>query len=152
MKKAPQPKSIVNRRATFDYALGDDFVVGLVLTGPETKSARMGHVQLKGSYVTVKDDELWLLNASFSVKTGERGGGNAIDTRTRKILAKKREIDTLIAAKKDGNSIVPLKLLTNGRFIKLVIAVGKGKKHYDKRETIRRRDVERENARVQKRF
>lgn len=152
MKRPLKPKSILNRRAAFDYALGEQLIVGVELTGPETKAARNGHVQLKGSYVTVRDNQIWLLNASFSLANNERGGGTTVDTRTRRLLAHRKQIDNLIAAKNSGLSIVPVKLLTNGRFIKLVIATGKGKKRYDKREAIKRRDVERENQRIQKRF
>lgn len=152
MKKVSQPKPILNRRAAFDYTLGDDLVVGVELTGPETKAARLGHVQLKGSYVTIQNNELWLLNASFSVAKNEKEGGNTVDTRTRKLLAHRKQIDAFIAAKKSGATIVPLKLLTGGRYIKVVIATGQGKKNYDKRETIKRRDVERENRRIQKHF
>ena len=73
---------IVNRRARFDYELGDELVAGLVLTGLETRAARDGHIQLKGSYVTIKDGELWLNNASFSLKLNERGkpGARSVDT------------------------------------------------------------------------
>src|SRR5690606_30117002 len=126
-------------RASFDYALGDEFVGGLELTGPEVRAARDGHVQLKGSFVTVRGDELWLNNASFSVKPSGKGSGEkAVDTRARKVLLKRKQIDSLIAARQKGMTIVPIKLLTNGRFIKIVIALGKGKKRYDKRETIKR--------------
>jgi SsrA-binding protein len=62
-KKSPSPKRIINRRAKFDYELGDSLVVGLQLTGAETKALRMGHGQLRGAYVTVKDNELWLINS-----------------------------------------------------------------------------------------
>jgi SsrA-binding protein len=151
MKKSKTAsKSIVNRRAGFDYQLGDELTVGLVLTGPESKAARLGHVQLKGSYVTVKDNELWLINASFSVKTGERGGGHAVDSRPRKLLARARQISGLIESKKDGLTIVPVKMLTGGKFIKLIIATGRGKKRYDKRQTIKRREAERESHRLVK--
>ena len=127
-------------------------VAGIVLTGPETRAARDGHVQLKGSFVTVKGGELWLNNASFSLKLNERGkpGARTIDTEPRKLLASRKQITTLAARKKDGMSIVPTKLLTTGKFIKLVIALGKGKKRYDKRETLKRRDQERESARAMK--
>lgn len=145
-KKTVTTPAIVNRRARYDYELGDELVVGLSLTGKEVRAARLGHVQLKGSYVTVRDNELWLNNASFSVVNNQKGETNArtVDTGVRKLLAKKREIDQLQEAKKQGMTIVPLKLLTGGRFIKLVISVGKGKKRYDKRQTIKRRDQERE--------
>lgn len=151
MKKKPvQPTAIVNRRARYDYELGDALVVGLSLSGREVRAARLGHVQLKGSYVNVKSGELWLNNASFSVINNEKGTANArtVDDTPRKLLAKKREIEQLEDAKKQGMTIVPTKLLTQGRFIKLVIALGKGKKNYDKRQTIKRRDQERDTKRT----
>jgi SsrA-binding protein len=151
-KKRDNRKTVLNRRARFDYELGDEIVAGLVLTGPEVRAARDGHVQLKGAYVQVKDDELWLQNASFSLKLNQRGeNSRTIDTSPRKILANRKQIDTLVAKRQDGLSIVPTKLLTSGRFIKVVIALGKGKKRYDKRETLKRRDQEREAARAIKR-
>jgi SsrA-binding protein len=152
MKTRKPAKSIANRRASFDYALGEELITGVELTGAETKAARLGHVQLRGSYVTVRASQLWLVNASFSLATGEKGGGHTVDTRTRRLLAHRKQIDRLIAAKNSGLTIVPTKLLTSGRFIKLVIATGRGKKRYDKRETIRRRDTERDLRRAQKRY
>lgn len=151
--KKPAQNAILNRRARFDYHLGDEFVVGLQLNGPEVRAARDGHVQLKGSYVTIKNNELWLTNASFSVKPNEPGKENArtVDTSPRKLLAHRAEIEKMLDAKKTGMTIVPTKLRNKGRFIKLVIALGKGKKHYDKRETIKRRDLEREHKRALKR-
>ena len=149
-KVSLRPKAIVNRRASFDYALDEDLVVGIALTGPETRAARDGHIQLKGSFVTIRNGELWLNNASFSLKLNERGkvGARSIDTSPRKLLAKRKQIDDLAARKQSGMSIVPLKLLTSGRFVKVVIALGKGKKNYDKRETLKRRDQERESQRA----
>ena len=125
-------------------------MVGISLTGPETRAARDGHIQLKGSFVTIKNDELFLNNASFSIKLNQKGDANArsIDTTPRKLLAKRKEIDQLAARKKQGMSIVPTKLLTNGRYIKLVIALGKGKKLYDKRESLKRRQQDRESHRM----
>jgi SsrA-binding protein len=145
-----KPKSIVNRRASFDYSLDDDLVVGLSLTGPETRAARDGHIQLKGSFVSIREKELWLNNASFSLKLNEKNqpDSRSIDTSPRKLLAKRKQIDDLYDRKKAGMTIVPLKLLTGGRYIKLVIAMGKGKKNYDKRETLKRRDQEREASRA----
>lgn len=149
-KTSPQPKAVLNRRARFDYALGEEIVAGLELTGPEVRAARDGHVQLKGAFVTIRNDELWLNNASFSVKLTQKGQNDArtVDTRARKLLIKRSQIDQLEAAKQKGMTIVPLKLLTAGRFIKVVIALGKGKKLYDKRETIKRRDIDREHKRM----
>jgi SsrA-binding protein len=154
-KKPKSPnKAIVNRRASFDYALEQDLTVGMVLTGPETRAARDGHVQLKGSFVTARGGELWLNNASFSLKLNERGkvGARSIDTSPRKLLASRKQIDDLISRKQAGMSIVPTKLLNRGRYIKLVIALGKGKKLYDKRETIKRRDQDRDTRRAIKNY
>jgi len=148
-KLSTSSKNVLNRRARFDYELGDEIVAGLVLTGPEVRAARDGHIQLKGAYVQVKDGELWLQNASFSLKLNQKGeNSRTIDTAPRKILANRKQIDTLVAKRQEGLSIVPTKLITNGRFIKVVIALGKGKKNYDKRETLKRRDQEREAARA----
>lgn len=152
-KTASPSKAILNRRARFDYELGDEIIAGVVLTGPETRAARDGHVQLKGSFVTIRNDELWLNNASFSLRLQQRGlTDRTIDTSPKKLLASRKQIDTLAMRKKDGMSIVPTKLLTTGRFIKVVIALGKGKKNYDKRETIKRREQERDSQRAIKNF
>lgn len=134
-----QTKKIVNRRARFDYELGDSLVVGIELTGAETKSLRLGHGQLRGAYITVKDNQLWLLNAAINGAAGVPIK-DTDQTRTRRLLAKRREIDALIEAKQQGRTIVPMELLTQGRFIKLRLAVGKGKKQYDKRQVLKRRD------------
>lgn len=147
-KKTAQPKSVLNRRARFDYELGDEIVAGLALTGQEVRAARDGHVQLKGSFVSLKDNELWLNNASFSLKLNEKGGtSRTVDTSPRKLLANRKQIDAFAAQKASGMTIVPTKLITRGRFIKLVIALGKGKKRYDKRETIKRRQQDRDTQR-----
>ncbi|HVU59629.1 MAG TPA: SsrA-binding protein SmpB [Candidatus Saccharimonadales bacterium] len=144
-KKRPSGKTIQNRRASFDYQLGESLVVGLELNGREAKALRLGHGQLRGAYVTIKGDELWLINATIN-------GTNGIpiraedQTRTRKLLAKRREINALIAAKQQGSTIIPLEILTRGRFIKLRLATGKGRRTYDKREELKRRD---ENRRIQ---
>jgi SsrA-binding protein len=149
-KKSPSQGKIVNRRAKFDYELGDSLVVGLELTGAETKALRMGHGQLRGSYVTVKDNELWLLNAQINGSVGVPISEDD-QTRSRKLLAKRKEIDELIATKQQGRTIIPLELLTKGRYIKLRIAAGRGKKNYDKRETLKRRQEERDISRQVKR-
>lgn len=147
--KKPSTPQIINRRARFDYELSDEIVAGMVLSGKEVRAARDGHVQLKGSFVTVRQNELWLNNASFSVKLNERGISNqkTVDTSPKKLLASRRQIDEFLAKKQQGYTIVPLKMLTGGRFIKIVIALGKGKKQFDKRETIKRREQERDSRR-----
>lgn len=148
-KKSINPGSVLNRRARFDYELGDDLVVGIALTGLEVRAARDGNVQLKGSFVTLKDNELWLNNASFSLKLNQKGeNARTVDTSPRKLLANRKQIDAFAHQKQQGMSIVPTKLLTSGRFIKLVIALGKGKRRYDKRETIKRREQDRDTRRA----
>lgn len=143
-KKATGPKTIQNRRARHDYELGESLIVGLELTGAETKSLRMGHGHLRGAYVTVKQNELFLINATIA-------GTNGIpidesdQTRARKVLAKRGEIEKLMEAKQQGRTIVPLEILTRGRFIKLRISLGKGRKQYDKRQALKKRDADRES-------
>jgi SsrA-binding protein len=142
-KKRTTPGSITNRRARHDYELGDSLLVGVSLTGAETKALRLGHGHLRGAYVTVKNGEIWLFNATIT-------GTNAVkldeqqQTRQRKLLAKRREIDALIAAKQQGQTIIPLAILTKGRYIKLRISAGRGKKQYDKRAVLKRRDQQRD--------
>ena len=142
-KKSPQPKLISNRRARHDYELGDGLIVGLELNGREVKSLRMGHGQLRGAYVTVKDNELWLINATINGTAGIPLS-EAEQVRNRRLLAKRKQIDDLIAKKQQGQSIIPLEVLTQGRFIKLRISLGKGKKNYDKRQTLKKRDESRD--------
>jgi SsrA-binding protein len=138
-KKPNQVKRITNRRARHDYELGDSLVAGLELSGAETKSLRMGHGQLRGAYVTVKQGELFLVNSS----TAGIPISESDQTRARKLLAKRREIEALMEAKQQGKTIVPLEILTGGRYIKLRISVGRGKKLYDKRQTLKARDDDR---------
>ena len=134
MQKHKTPGTVtVNRRARFDYELGDELTVGMVLSGPEVRSIRDHHVQLKGSFVTIRADELWLNNLTLGAETA----------RNIKLLATKRQIKNLEREKVAGSTIVPVRLFGGGRHIKLVIAIGKGKKKYDKRETIKKRDIER---------
>lgn len=123
----------VNRKAHFDYALGDELTTGMSLAGLEVRAIRDHHAQLKGSFVTIRNGELWLNNLTLGAETA----------RNIKLLATKKQIVALEREKVAGSTIVPVKLLGGGRHIKLVIAVGKGKKKYDKRETIKKRDIER---------
>jgi SsrA-binding protein len=142
-QKQSQTKRISNRRARFDYELGDGLVVGIVLTGGETKSLRRGHGHIRGAYVTVKDGELWLVNATITGDAGIKIPEEQ-QTRSRKLLAKKKEIAELIAAKQQGRTIVPLEILTTGHYVKVRIAAGQGKKHYDKRQILKKRDEARQ--------
>lgn len=141
VKAKKQPKPISNRRARFDYELKEDLVVGIQLTGVETRAVRHGQIDLKGSYVTIKDNELWLTNATISGSNGAEIAEEA-KTRSRKLLANAREIKELIEAKDKGQTIVPLDILNRGKYIKVRIATGVGRKKYDKRNILKERDTE----------
>ncbi len=144
-KKKKQPTGLIaNRRARHEYALGDRFKAGLVLTGAETKSLRLGHGHLRGAFVTFKDGELWLTNATIQGTRGVPIPDNEV-TRPRKLLVTRRELEELTKAKQQGSSLIPTALLIKGRYIKLEFSIGQGKKRYDKRQTIKQRDMERSN-------
>ena len=134
MAKKKTPSSVtVNRRASFDYTLGEELVVGMSLSGPEVRQIRDHHVQLKGSFVTVRNSELWLNNLTLGAETA----------RNIRLLATKKQIHGFERARQDGYTIVPVRLLGGERHIKLVIATARGKKKYDKRESIKNRDINR---------
>lgn len=145
-KKPRKTGSIANPRARYDYELGDSLVVGISLTGAETKALRMGHGQLRGAYVTDKGGELWLINAQITGDSGVKID-ESTQTRSRKLLAKRSEIDKLLSAKVQGMTIVPLEVLNRGHYIKLRIALGKGKRKFDKRQTLKRKQQDRDIAR-----
>lgn len=132
-KKVVSDSVTVNRKARFDYVLGDELTCGMSLSGPEVRSIRDHHVQLKGAFVTIRGGELWLNNLTLGADTA----------RNIKLLATRKQIEGLMREKVAGSTIVPVRLLGGSRYIKLVIAVGRGKKKYDKRETIKKRDIER---------
>ncbi len=134
----------VNKRAYFDYEISDKFEAGLQLTGQEVKSAKTGHISLKGSFVTVKGNELFLTNANIPPYKFAGEIKNYDPTRPRKLLLKKSEIKSLIGkARAEGLTLTPIRVYTKNRFVKLEFGVGKGKKEFDKRETIERRESER---------
>ncbi|HET6671156.1 MAG TPA: SsrA-binding protein SmpB [Pyrinomonadaceae bacterium] len=133
-----------NRAAFHEYHISDKYEAGIALTGTEVKSVMGGRVQLKESYVAVRDGEAWLFNAHISPYShGNRENHEPL--RTRKLLLHKREINRLDdASAKDGMTLVATRAyLKNGR-IKIEVGVARGKKLYDKRETEMRRTVERE--------
>jgi len=149
-KKQQDTGKIRNKRARFDYNLEDSFLVGIALNGREAKSLRMGHGQLQGAYVTIKEGELYLINASIHGTNGIPIPEEQV-TQSRKLLARRKEIDQIVAAKKQNRTIVPVDVLTRGKYIKVRIALGQGKKNYDKRETMKRRDDKRNTQRELKR-
>lgn len=141
-------KPLVNRRARFDYELGDTITAGIVLSGPEVRGARLGHIRLTGSYANMKQDELWLTNMSISIPdTARKPDEDKERTAARKLLVTKKQLNQIEEAKKQGLTIVPTKLLNQGRFIKIELSLAKGKKNRDKRQDIKKRDLDREMKR-----
>lgn len=148
-KKNSGSGAISNKRAHFDYDLKDSFMAGLVLNGPEVRSIRSSHITLTGSFVTVKEGEAWLMNAHVTpLKTNAAHLPSEVQIRNRKLLLKKRELNSLQEAKNQGFTIVPLRILNKGKFIKIEIAIGKGKRMYDKRHSIKKRDTDRDVQRM----
>ncbi|GAB3708205.1 SsrA-binding protein [Spirosoma flavus] len=137
-----------NRRASFEYVFLETYTAGIVLTGTEIKSIRQGKVNLQDAYCLIMNDEMFIRQMSISVYT-EGTYYNHEPLRERKLLLTKREIKRLTEKLKDqGLTIVPIRLFTNERgFAKIEIALAKGKKLYDKRESIKERDVERDMQR-----
>jgi SsrA-binding protein len=142
---------IKNRSAFHDYYIDDKYDAGMVLTGTEVKSLRDGRASFNDSYCFFNKGELWI--RSLHIAEYSHGTVNNHDpVRERKLLLKKRELDKLqTKIKEKGYSIVPLRIYFNERgFVKMEIGLGKGKKHYDKRETIKERDTAREMKRFLK--
>lgn len=140
--------NIKNRRATFDYAIGDTFTAGLVLTGTEIKSIRLGKASLVDTFCYVNNGEVWIKNmyiAEYFYGTYN----NHSERRDRKLLLNKKEIRQIEKnGKESGFTIVPLRLFINDRgYAKLVIGIGRGKKEYDKRQSIKEREDNRSMAR-----
>ena len=138
-----------NRWARFNYAIGDTFEAGIVLTGSEVKSLRAGKATIAESYADARGGELWLINSNIPEYL-QASRFNHAPKRARKLLLQKREINRLVGAvERDGMTIVPLKLYFNekGR-AKIEIALARGKKLHDKRETLKKRSWERERGRL----
>ena len=143
---------IQNRKVNFDYEIIETFEVGIVLTGTEIKSIRLGKANLKDSYAIIRNNELYLLNMHIS-KYDQGNIFNHDETRTRKLLMHKKEILKL-QAKLDleGFTLVPIKLYFKGSKAKILLGLAKGKKNYDKREAIKKKDIERQLARDLKNY
>lgn len=138
---------IKNKKAYYDYTIEKEIEAGIELAGTEIKSIRKGSVDLKDSFVTIKNNEAYLLNV-YIAKYDEGNRFNHEERRSRKLLLHKEEIKRLKTAKEqDGISIIPLKMYIKNNHAKVLIAIAKGKKLYDKRESIKKRDLEREQKR-----
>lgn len=153
-KKPKKPASntiALNRKARHDYAIESNFEAGLVLTGWEVKSLREGRVQMKESYVLVKDDELWWFGGHITPLTSASTHVKADPTRTRKLLMHRGEIDRLIGqVERKGYTLVPLALYWKNGRVKIDVGLAKGKKAHDKRASEKSRDWEREKGRILK--
>ncbi len=148
-KEADDRETIArNKRARFDYHILETWEAGIVLGGTEVKSLRDGKANMNDAYGIVRDGEVYLINLHISPY--ERGGWtNHEPTRSRKLLLHKREIRRLIGAvEREGLTLIPLELYFKRGIAKVTLALGKGKKLHDKRETSRERDAEREMARI----
>lgn len=132
----------INKRATFDYELLEKSEGGLVLSGYEVKSIKTGRVSLKGAFVTIKNSELYLTNAHIPAYQEKNVPQTYDPYRSRKVLIHKRELNSMIGKiKQKGLTLVPIKVYSKGRLIKLEFAVGKGKRKIDKREDIKKREA-----------
>jgi len=142
-----------NKKAWHDYALETQFEAGLALVGWEVKSIRAGHVQLKESYIILKQSEAWLIGAHITPLNTASKHITPDPIRSRKLLLHRREIDKLTSAReREGYTIVPLDLHWSKNRVKIQIAIAKGKKQYDKRAATKIRDWNREKQRILKRF
>lgn len=141
---------VVNRKANFDYYIEETYECGIVLTGSEIKSIRAGKVNLKDSYGIIKNDELFILNMHIS-KYENSGVFNHNETRTRKLLAHKKEILKMKnKLNLDGYTLVPVKLYIKKGYAKVVIGIAKGKKNYDKKQVLKERDIDKYNKKTMK--
>ncbi len=142
-----EPTIVKNRNAYHEYIIEDKYEAGAVLLGTEVKSIMAGRIQLKESYVTIKDNEVWLMNAHVSPYS-HGNQQNHEPLRTRKLLLHRREIDKLHkAVSHKGLTLVVTKVYWNHGRIKFEIGVAKGKKLYDKRETLKRKTIDKETKR-----
>lgn len=137
---------VINRKANYGYEIIDTYEAGVVLTGTEIKSIRLGRITLKDSYAIIKNNEIFLLNVHIS--SYEQGNRfNHDELRTRKLLLHKKEIIKLKEKiYKEGFTIIPLKLYFVKGKVKILLGLAKGKKNYDKREAIKKKDIERQIA------
>ena len=147
----PQQVNIKNRRASFDYEIGDTFTAGIVLTGTEIKSIRQGKASLADTYCMVQNGEVWV-KGMYVAEYFFGSYNNHTTRRDRKLLLNRKEIQKLAkVAEVPGNTIVPLRMfISQGGYAKLVIGIGRGKKSYDKRQSIREREDKRALDRLMK--
>lgn len=140
-----------NKKAFFDYFIEESYEAGVSLTGAEVKSIKSGHVNLKDSYCSVDNGEMYLRNCFIAAY--DKGFFNPDEKRPRKLLLHKYEINKLIGkVNEKGFTLIPVKIYFKDNFIKLEIALCRGKKSYDKRESIKEKDIKRETERLIKNY
>lgn len=140
-----------NKKANFDYFILDKFETGIELKGNEVKSIRQGNVSIKEAYVKIMKGEIFVINMHVKAYSFGNINYNLDETRTRKLLLHRREINKIsIKINEKGLTLVPLTVYTSGRYIKLEIGLAKGKKNYDKRETLKRKDIKKSLDIIQK--
>lgn len=145
------PTLATNPRAKFDYHILETFEAGLVLFGHEVKAIKNNQMSLKGSYITIKNEEAWLINAQISLYQPKNIPDDYNPIRTRKLLLNKKEIKSFIGRiKQKGLTLVPLRVYTKHSRIKLGFGLGQGKKKADKREKIKKRETDRKISRALK--
>lgn len=134
---------VINKKARFDYFIESEHEAGLVLTGTEIKAVRKGSVDIKDSYIRIKNGEIFVINM-YIAKYEEGNIFNHDERRERKLLLHKKEIGKLkIAIERDGYTLIPIRVYLKKNLAKLNVGVCKGKKMYDKRESIKNRDLKR---------
>lgn len=142
-----------NRQARYLYEILETYEAGIELTGTEVKSIRMGKVNLRDGYALIRNGEAWLSNVHISPYEISGKYFNHEPRRNRKLLLHKKEINKLIGLlEQQGLTLIPLKMYLKGHWVKISLGLGKGKKLHDKRETVKRREDQREMARAMKRF
>jgi SsrA-binding protein len=139
----------INKRANFDYEILEKFTAGIALTGHETKSVKMGRCDIVGSRAIIKNNEAYLVGANIPSFQPNNAPPGYDPTRTRKLLLKREEIKYLIGKLQTGLTLVPLQIYNKRGFLKVELGLGRAKKKSDKRETIKRREAEKEIRRFE---
>lgn len=138
-----------NKRAVFDYEITERIIAGIVLSGSEVKSAKLGHISLKGSFVTIKDGQAYLLNAHITPYSKSTSQTGYDPTQSRKLLLHQKQIARLTGQiKTEGQTALPVAILVERGLIKVEVALGRGKKKYDKRQDLKKHEQLREAQRA----
>lgn len=146
------PRLATNKEARFHYDILEELEAGVVLTGPEVKATKRGGVNLQGSYATIREGSLWLIHCHIGPYKPAADQNPADPRRDRKLLVKKRELASLVGKlSSEGLTIVPVSVYTKAGLVKVALGLARGKKRFDKRATIKKRETERKIRRALKR-